>query len=543
VTTKGRDAAFIEMPERTLFSGYKSLADEIIARGLYTAENISPSSPLKFNWKCAVCKKLIKNVSVASRTSAIDQARGTRGCPVCAKRSPGKRQPGVLLSAWMRDECKEEPGLTPPDQLYSDSRELRCWCCHKCWFVFSATVAARNAQENPQQCPNCTRFKKLELVDLTDKRHVRLAKLFVKDPRNTGYVQLRKKLPIEHRVYWKCEKGHVRYIPFIDVLCKRGCVTCYEQKHKGETLESSAYKSLYKQFVGVVGLPSFERQDVPANSHSLHVIWQCQNSNSSSNLHRWSSTPARRTGTKPFAGCPYCASKRVVVAGSLAELYPDLAIEWNFDGNEHLTKAKKITPDEVLPTDTGAREWICMHLSSDHPPYQASCKARTERGVGCPRCLVLVNCLNKTNPEVAAEWHHRLNEDSDLTPFNVTAGSMRKVHWQCQKNKKHKWEAVIRRRAKEGTGCPHCDGKTMIKANTLSGAYEQLVPHYHPIKNPKAASATLAGLNKSHWWHCFGCKKPYKRIVRSMLERGAGCLSCRAAYRIRAKLGGPQKGA
>lgn len=532
------------MPERTLFGCYGSLAAEFIPRGLYTAENISPSSSLKFNWSCVVCKALIKNVSVSSRTSAIDQARGTRGCPVCAKRSPGQREPGVLLSEWMRDECREEPGsdLTPRDRLLTDSRELRCWCCHKCWFVFSATVAARNAKKDPQQCPNCSKFSKGELVDLTDKRYVRIAKLFVRDPRNTGYVQLRKKLPILHRVYWECSKGHNRYTSFSEVSSRHGCVTCYELKHKGETLESSTYKSIYGQFAGVVGLPSFERQDVPAHSYSLFVIWQCQNSNpnssSNSNLHRWCSTPARRTSTKPFRGCPYCASKRAVVAGSLAELYPDIALEWNFDGNEHLTKAKKITPDEVLPTDTAAREWICLHSSGDHPPYQASCKARTVRSVGCPRCLVVANCLNETNPEVAAEWHPTLNEDSELTPFNVTSGSKKKVYWHCQKNKKHKWQAVILRRAKEGTGCPHCDGKTMIKANTLAGAYSQLVPHYHPTKNPKTVSATSAGLNKSHWWHCFGCEKSYKRIVRSMLERGHGCPSCRALQRSWAKSGG-----
>ena len=217
--TKGRDPAFIDVPERTLFGSYGSLAAEFIPRGLYTAENISPSSPLKFNWNCAVCKALIKNVSVSSRTSAIDQARGTRGCPVCAKRSPGQREPGVLLSEWMRAECREEPGsaLTPRDRLLTDSRELRCWCCHKCWFVFSATVAARNAKKDPQQCPNCSKFSKGELVDLTDKRYVRIAKLFVRDPRNTGYVQLRKKLPILHRVYWECSKGHNRYTSFSEV--------------------------------------------------------------------------------------------------------------------------------------------------------------------------------------------------------------------------------------------------------------------------------------------------------------------------------------
>jgi len=101
--TRGRDPAFIKPPERTLFDYYASLAAEFIPRGLFTAKSISATSRLKFDWKCSVCRRLIKNVSVASRTKAIDEGRETRGCYHCAKREPADGRQGRPLSQWLKD--------------------------------------------------------------------------------------------------------------------------------------------------------------------------------------------------------------------------------------------------------------------------------------------------------------------------------------------------------------------------------------------------------------------------------------------------------
>tara|TARA_Y100000310_G_scaffold72876_1_gene69028 strand:- start:3654 stop:3893 length:240 start_codon:yes stop_codon:yes gene_type:complete len=37
--------------------------------------------------------------------------------------------------------------------------------------------------------------------------------------------------------------------------------------------------------------------------------------------------------------------------------------------------------------------------------------------------------LAETHPEIAAQWH--LTKNEDLTPYDVTAGSGRKVWWKC----------------------------------------------------------------------------------------------------------------
>lgn len=79
--------------------------------------------------------------------------------------------------------------------------------------------------------------------------------------------------------------------------------------------------------------------------------------------------------------------------------------------------------------------------------------------IGCPYCagqkVGLSNCLATKNPELAKEWHPTRN--GDLTPYDVTSGSGKKVWWQC-KNCRHEWNISIDQRSGEnGTNCPKCN--------------------------------------------------------------------------------------
>ena len=55
------------------------------------------------------------------------------------------------------------------------------------------------------------------------------------------------------------------------------------------------------------------------------------------------------------------------------------------------------------------------------------------------------------HPDVAAQWHPTKN--GDLTPYDVTPGSGKKVWWKCEKG--HEWDATVGDRTR-GRGCPHC---------------------------------------------------------------------------------------
>lgn len=78
-------------------------------------------------------------------------------------------------------------------------------------------------------------------------------------------------------------------------------------------------------------------------------------------------------------------------------------------------------------------------------------------GRGCPFCngrqVGLSNCLATKNPELAREWHSTKNDD--LTPYNITCGSTKKVWWLCEKCG-HEWFVSPNARMRNNSGCPKC---------------------------------------------------------------------------------------
>ena len=185
-------------------------------------------------------------------------------------------------------------------------------------------------------------------------------------------------------------------------------------------------------------------------THGSHTMawWRC------SLGHRWQAAVASRTVSG--AGCPVCAGKQILPGfNDLASQYPELAKEWDTERNGSLT------PDSVSAYSNRKAWWHCEKNHS----YQAVIATRTMRGSGCPYCankrvLPGFNDLATAEPTVAAQWHPTLN--GSFTPQMVTAGSHRKVWWQCANG--HVWKAAIYPRAgKQRCGCPICAGRTKCK--------------------------------------------------------------------------------
>ena len=152
-------------------------------------------------------------------------------------------------------------------------------------------------------------------------------------------------------------------------------------------------------------------------------------------------------------GCPYCAGKEVSITNSLASLFPDIAAEW------HPTKNGDLSPDKVVAGSGKSIWWKCPK-EQDHE-WEATLAHRThgEGATGCPFCkgqkASISNSLASLFPEIAAEWHPTKN--GDLTPDNVTAGSGKKVWWQCLNGSDHEWQAVVGSRTNLAAACPRCN--------------------------------------------------------------------------------------
>lgn len=102
---------------------------------------------------------------------------------------------------------------------------------------------------------------------------------------------------------------------------------------------------------------------------NTRVWWKCKKG------HEWESVLANRS--RLGRGCPVCAGKKVLSGeNDLLTLYPDLAVEWNYEKNGELR------PENVRPGTHQKAWWICKECKN---VWEAEIKSRVS-GRGCPSC-------------------------------------------------------------------------------------------------------------------------------------------------------------
>ena len=166
----------------------------------------------------------------------------------------------------------------------------------------------------------------------------------------------------------------------------------------------------------------------------------------------WQSSPRGRTA-KARAKAPGFTQGAV----NLADGFPEIAAEW------HPSKNGALTPHGVAAR-SGKLVWWQRECLPGEPvhEWQARVSQRVVRGTGCPICsgkLIVpgINDLATTHPELVPEWHPTRN--GDLTPEQVSGGSVRKVWWQRQcvtDGPPHEWETGLLTRTYAKSGCPAC---------------------------------------------------------------------------------------
>ena len=162
-------------------------------------------------------------------------------------------------------------------------------------------------------------------------------------------------------------------------------------------------------------------------------------------------------------------------------------------------KNGELTPHDVTSFNNRKVWWKC---GKGHE-WQATIESRV-RVAGCPVCANKViiageNDLATTHPHLVAEWDYEKN--GELTPQNVTHGSMKKVWWHCKKG--HKWQALISGRS-QGKGCPVCTGQAVVPGdNDLASAFPALAAQWHPTKNGGLrAQDVMPFSGRRVWWIC-----------------------------------------
>ena len=197
---------------------------------------------------------------------------------------------------------------------------------------------------------------------------------------------------------------------------------------------------------------------------------------------------------------------------------PNLINEWDWEKNSQIN----LFPDNLLSGSNKIAWWKCA-LGHE---WNARIIERARNNTGCPYCAnrkiqVGFNDLSTTDPELAKEWHPQKNVN--ITPYEVTKGSSKKVWWLCVNG--HEWEACIASRA-NGRGCPFCaNNKILADFNDLATTHPILVNEWNYEKNKSLSpNAVLAGSSKKVWWKC---KNGHEwQSPPNNRNKGVGCPRC-----------------
>ncbi len=342
-------------------------------------------------------------------------------------------QKQFLLDEW--DAEKNLP-LTPQTITYG-SRRMIWWRCangHE-W------QAALYTRSGGARCPYCTGRKVLTGFNDLATQYPALARQW-DYAKNAPLVPADISAGSQRPVWWRCEKGHSWRAVVRSRAAGCGCPVCAGRLlQPGENDLAAAYPELAKQWDSDRNGRLTPRDVLPGTEKK--VWWKCENG------HSWCAAVSARTSAR--SGCPYCSGRQVLAGfNDLASQNPALAAQWDAEKNG------KLTPQMVTPTSNRKAWWRCEKGHS----YPAVISARTN-GSGCPYCtnkkvLAGFNDLATVEPKIAAEWHPTMN--GTLTPEMVTAGSRKKVWWECPLG--HVWKAAIYpRTGAKKCGCPVCAGK------------------------------------------------------------------------------------
>jgi len=255
--------------------------------------------------------------------------------------------------------------------------------------------------------------------------------------------------------------------------------------------------------------------DVSVGS-GINAYWICPNNPE----HIWKTRINSRAKGR---GCPYCAGKRKLgyKYRTLAEAYPEIAVEWHPTKNE-------TSPEKVSERSSKKVWWRCKN-NPEHE-WLMTIYSRTANQVPCPYCaghkLTKENSFGAKYPELVKQWHPKKNKP--LTPYDFFPNSKQKVWWRCVDFPEHEWQTQIRTRTESNGECPICVRKSPVKLLPLSEYNPELAKEWHLLKNGNLTPDQFsAGSGKKVWWRCKNNPQhEWQSTINNRATKGKGCPYC-----------------
>ena len=209
---------------------------------------------------------------------------------------------------------------------------------------------------------------------------------------------------------------------------------------------------------------------------------------------------------------------------SLAEEYPEIAEEWDYDKNDPLI------PENFAPHSNDKVGWICKKCGYK---WNAAIGDRTRPdSTGCPACarkrMTQKNTATRIRkkgsfaecyPELLTEWDY--DKNTDLSPYEISPGSGKKAWWKC-KTCAFEWYGSISHRV-QGRGCPYCNHRIVIAGkNDLATLQPELIKEWDYSKNTLNPTEVSIGCGKKAYWKCGICGHEWEASIASRTA-GHGC--------------------
>ncbi len=371
-----------------------------------TPKGILASSNICVYWKCKFGHPSWK---------ASPNARAKSGCPYCTGKKVlvGVNDLATVFSGLM-EEWDTELNTIDPHNVAAQSDKEAYWVCrnnpnHR----WSSQITNRTTKG--AGCPFCSSNQLLIGDNDFKTRYPEVAKEWDYEKNDTRPEEY---FPSSTKVVWwkggKC--GHSWDMRIVDRTGKKpqGCPICAGKRVLiGFNDFPSQNPEVFKEW-------DWERnKEDPYSltvSSNKKVNWICVKNPK----HTWKVSIDTRRRT----GCPYCSGNKVLPGDNdLKTLYPEIAEEWDYEGNAPLL------PENVSPHSGILVLWKgkCGHT------WPQKVGARTgKKKQGCPYCsgrkpIVGENDLQTLYPEVAKQWYQEKN--GELKPSDVGPGSHIKVFW------------------------------------------------------------------------------------------------------------------
>lgn len=470
--------------------------------GELTPDSVAASSNKKICWRCKAGHEWESTID--------DRTRKKYGCPYCSGKRAVVGETDLattnpqLAAQW---HLTKNTPLTPSDvKAYSGKRVW--WVCPECGHEWQAHIADRGQGCG---CPACAgRVAMLGTTDLpTTNPDLAQEWNYIK---NGDLLPTKVMAGSGKKVWWQCpECGYEWEAVIASRNAGRGCPCCSNKAAvTGVNDLATTNPELAAQWH-----PDKNGELTPAMvtvGSGKEVCWlgPCG--------HEWKADIHNRSKGN---GCPICSGAKPLVGETdLATVNPKLVKEWDYERNGNLT------PQMVTGKSGIEAYWQCVNGHS----WKARISNRAALGEDCPYCWGRVASVGETdlatvNPELATQWHPTLN--GALTPKMVTAGSVKKVWWQCPENPKHIWQATVNDRS-DGRGCPICGNRQVfVGENDLASVNPQLAIQWHPDLNGKLTPHMVtAGSSLMVWWQC--PENPKHIWQASVYSRncGSGCPIC-----------------